>query len=446
MRDRLEKLYDAYMDATLSKEEEKELCNLLKDLDNQVQWRRFSTLEGKLQEELAGGMAEACTVHKLAKPLRWIIVPAVAAALLLAITAWWVLRPFGADEGAFKVVAGTGRVELLRGSKVVSLKPGKHLFPGDTLATHERAALRVASISGSVVLDIGTDSSLIVNGEGYAKLNIGSVACMTAKQDAGTMFRIDTPHAVVSVVGTKLSVLADPFATRLNVYEGKVRFKRIENDAQEVTVHAGSFALATLHSGPLISRIAESGEKGEVIWSDSFEGGLSSLWQFENASPSCKEGPRKDGATWVMRVVPVNSNFVSVAKVVLPIPMGRTIAEYDLRVDSALPGMQLGHGFLPLVREGETVLQGKIIREDRENRYENGKWYHIRAECDFTYSDDGGPVVNYRFTRNGNLMGEETGARSAPCGLLFWFSNASLQISGVNVSVEKSNRDMTPIF
>src|SRR5947208_2676135 len=50
--ERLDELFDRYLDRELSAAEESELAGLLARPDCQAQWRRLASLEGKIQEEL----------------------------------------------------------------------------------------------------------------------------------------------------------------------------------------------------------------------------------------------------------------------------------------------------------------------------------------------------------------------------------------------------------
>jgi len=50
--ERLDELYDRYLDRDLSAAEESELAAMLARPECQEQWRRLTALEGKIQEEL----------------------------------------------------------------------------------------------------------------------------------------------------------------------------------------------------------------------------------------------------------------------------------------------------------------------------------------------------------------------------------------------------------
>ena len=50
--DRLDELYDRYLDGEITPIEEAELVTLLRDPQQQKQWRTLAFLEGKLQEEM----------------------------------------------------------------------------------------------------------------------------------------------------------------------------------------------------------------------------------------------------------------------------------------------------------------------------------------------------------------------------------------------------------
>src|SRR5688572_21189515 len=69
-KERLEELFDKYMDRVLSPAEEAELANLLGRPECQAHWRTLASLEGKIQEELLQVRAEDAPSKRTRRSLR----------------------------------------------------------------------------------------------------------------------------------------------------------------------------------------------------------------------------------------------------------------------------------------------------------------------------------------------------------------------------------------
>ena len=71
----------------------------------------------------------------------------------------------------------------------------------------------------------------------------GTLRASVARRAAGAPLTFRTPHAEAAILGTELALLVGPASTRLEVREGKVRFRRLD-DGAAVEVTAGHYAVA----------------------------------------------------------------------------------------------------------------------------------------------------------------------------------------------------------
>ncbi len=124
------------------------------------------------------------------------------------------------------IPAGTG-METLEGSAAVR-------FPDSTLIE-----LGPRTVVGSFTERPGGGKTV--------KIESGTVIADVARQATGKPMVFATPHAEITVMGTKLQISVEPdptrVYTRLEVKEGKVLLKRLA-DGKTVTVEGGYYAVA----------------------------------------------------------------------------------------------------------------------------------------------------------------------------------------------------------
>ncbi len=194
---------------------------------------------------------------------------AAAAVVALGLGVWWHLTsatvappPPAAPVAIHQVPAGRvrlpaadavfasldrvhGEASIERAGSRLPAAAGTALLPGDRLAT--------ATASGSGLGIVLADGSRITCGPGSTLelprsgrrflVPLGTLDAEVAHQAPGAPLRFSSPLAEAEVVGTRLHLVVDPSATRLEVSEGAVRLTRLA-DSAAVNVPAGSTATA----------------------------------------------------------------------------------------------------------------------------------------------------------------------------------------------------------
>ncbi|MFN3486123.1 MAG: DNRLRE domain-containing protein, partial [Planctomycetota bacterium] len=92
-------------------------------------------------------------------------------------------------------------------------------------------------------LEVGPDTALDRLEPGAVHLARGTLSASIVRKPPSAPLTFRTPHAEAAVLGTELTLCAGPSSTRLEVREGKVRFRRLE-DSATVDVTAGHYAVA----------------------------------------------------------------------------------------------------------------------------------------------------------------------------------------------------------
>lgn len=155
-----------------------------------------------------------------------------AGALIAASVTVVVMFSLGSSTGVVAAVADG----LNTTSEKVDLKPGSQL----SLSVNQEA--QVAFKDGTR-MDLGATSSVRLAGIDKAgariELKNGSLSAEVTKQPKGSHFQVETPDALLTVLGTKFTATRMPWGTRVEVTEGRVRTKR-GIDGSEVEIGAGS--------------------------------------------------------------------------------------------------------------------------------------------------------------------------------------------------------------
>jgi len=163
-----------------------------------------------------------------------------ALCLCLGLSLWLALRPTPAAL-ALSLELPT-RVELPTGAVVPKA--------GATLRVGESGSGTVTFADGTVLhLEPGTEFRFqpvarpLRKGGKQLKLLSGALSANVASQPRGLPLLIETPHAMLTVVGTEFDLAVSTNQTSLEVTEGLVKIAR-SGERQPVSVAAGQFAVA----------------------------------------------------------------------------------------------------------------------------------------------------------------------------------------------------------
>lgn len=205
-----------------------------------------------------------------ARRARWIAAGTAAAALLvLALALFFALRgpkkqdqiakvtPKLPPEVAQIVEFKDGAPDVLRGETTLHVQAGDRLRAGDVVRSGAAGRVQLqflrplsAELEETLVfLDPESAVKLLVTENGATRISLedGAVACAVAPRKKELAFAVRTPHATVTVVGTRFRVQLADAETRLEVKEGAVQFGRAStgtNGEQDILVRAGFSASA----------------------------------------------------------------------------------------------------------------------------------------------------------------------------------------------------------
>lgn len=129
--------------------------------------------------------------------------------------------------------------------------PGHLLPPGTSLLVEGGATIAVTDRTGTVIEVSGPADLATPQGEGDhtprpVALTLGHIRCRVAPQAPDRPFRVRTPHALMTVVGTVFTVDVDRDGTRLAVQEGRVHFRDLSGVDAGRTVDAGASTTASV--------------------------------------------------------------------------------------------------------------------------------------------------------------------------------------------------------
>lgn len=209
--------------------------------------RPGDTVWRRLDDALAVGgdarLAERVLARLRRRALAWPRwAAAAAAALLLAVLGLYALRAPGAAGADVDVLMTDERGDMPQQQAV---PPAAPVALGND--QHAQFAFR----DGSRV-EVGTGSAVRLAGDdaGGARLELtdGSLQAEIARQTSGSHFVVQTKEALMTVLGTRFTVLRFPWGTRVEVTEGRVLTRQLA-DGAEVEVPAGMWA-EVRRSGP----------------------------------------------------------------------------------------------------------------------------------------------------------------------------------------------------
>lgn len=175
---------------------------------------------------------------------RWLItagaLAVVAAVLFIAVGSMMMMMQPEANRSIASITGLSGPILWTGdGGRVVSnLQEDVKLNGGTLEGMAPNSWVELTFHDGSTITMAG--KSMLTFSEADQKelrLREGSITADVERQPAGKPMLIHTRSAVLEVLGTQFNVEAELSSTRLNVNEGKVRVKRL-NDGQEVDVVA----------------------------------------------------------------------------------------------------------------------------------------------------------------------------------------------------------------
>lgn len=180
--------------------------------------------------------------------LRHVLLPlSVAAGLLLIFYVSSEIAQRPPPELCAEIVEMRGNAELIVPGGHSSPRPGDIVGPGRRLKTGTACRLKLRYPDGTTI-GMLAGSSLSLGKHRKAKriaLAGGEVHVNVAEQPPRHPMVISTPHAEVTVLGTRLALSVGPESTRLEVKEGRVKLTRL-SDGRSVEVIAGQFAIAAV--------------------------------------------------------------------------------------------------------------------------------------------------------------------------------------------------------
>jgi hypothetical protein len=203
---------------------------------------------------------------------RWRLTAAVALAASLAISAlatWFLAtRAPGAEAALATISESSGSAQLVAvGEPPRAAVAGAVLHRADHLVTAAGGDVRLQFADGTAVA-INEESEVTIDDDQGAKrvgLARGSIAATVARQPPGMPMRFRTPQAIVTVLGTRLTI-AVAALTRVAVSEGRVALTPLEAASAEVTLASGEAASASPRSAAIEPRDGRDGPRPDQLW------------------------------------------------------------------------------------------------------------------------------------------------------------------------------------
>jgi pectate lyase len=214
--------------------------------------RNFSERLGEcLQaEKNVSGFMRRLTVklpRRRSRLRQFMIAASMAAAVLIGVALF--TRP---DRQLPQISELTGTAQIMHRDTTVSASAGSTVRSGDTLVTGSASRAVVRYTDGTLVtIDERTTARLSSTG-GAKRVYVmqGALDADIRPQPSERPMLFSSDDATATVVGTRLSFIAMPGATRLIVHEGSVQFAR--RHAAPIVVAGGEFAVAQVDR-PLVA-------------------------------------------------------------------------------------------------------------------------------------------------------------------------------------------------
>jgi ferric-dicitrate binding protein FerR (iron transport regulator) len=239
-----------HLDGIATPEEVAELsAQIESDPDTRMLYLKMARIHATLA---AGDLPEssidaeiACEAHQDSSRTRgrlprWLAFSGIAAAVLIALVAGFLLTRRSAEPAIAKITGLSGALQWTGdGGRVFhNLSVGTELSGGTIEGMEPGSWFELQFNDGSTVT-ISGNAMLTFSDHGQKKLHLkeGGVSGDVKPQPAGKPMLIHTRSAMLEVLGTQFEVDAELLATTLNVSEGTVRIKRL-SDGSTVDVPA----------------------------------------------------------------------------------------------------------------------------------------------------------------------------------------------------------------
>ena len=273
----VEDFFERQRDGLLNEVEIAELVQLLNSPAERRAWWRLSTSEGALREALSiprspqsgpqsmRGPARRQSQPRASRPWVWASVGIVTLVALLVTVRLATLQPT-ADTASVATIITTETAEI-RDGVAHRLVVGERIGAG----AHLHGACTVSLPDGSLIM-LADDAELQVAASpgAVAHLSRGTITVEAAQRKAGSALIITTPHAEVSVLGTRFHVAVDIQTSKVTVDHGRVGVAAI--GSLPVEVGPGEYAEAspgkpTWHWQPPVPawRVDIAGHEAELI-------------------------------------------------------------------------------------------------------------------------------------------------------------------------------------
>jgi parallel beta-helix repeat protein len=198
-----------------------------------------SEIAAHLQRADAGLSAKRLRSPRRARPpIRLHLWAAAAAVLLLCLTTVWFLTSVQHPVGPTLSDCGVGSSQS-SGGRTLSASDGARVLAGDRLT----GPCSIRFPDGSM-LELAAEAAAELPASDEARLALisGGLSAKVAPQPDGVVFSIRTPQALVTVVGTRFSIVCTPGLSRVTVDEGHVR---VGNASGERLLGPGDSVVAT---------------------------------------------------------------------------------------------------------------------------------------------------------------------------------------------------------
>lgn len=282
----LDKLYDKYMDKSLTEKDESRLISLLDDKSMQKRWRLISYLEGKLYEEISCSRSGVFERYSLGTDtdasshmepetikLPWYARVKYVALLMVGVLIFTYFYNEYQYQQTEEIIRArlkefNGNVEIERQGQLAPVENGMRFYSGDRIKTRSQAqaVIQFDQEDTQIVVSENTDVR-VVKENAYKRFSLarGVVACKVEKQSAGSGFVVDTPLAEARIKGTRFAVEAHEDQSRLKVLTGSVIFARLDN-SMELEVCAGHEGVIRKNSPDIVMHPSGKLGKGLVAY------------------------------------------------------------------------------------------------------------------------------------------------------------------------------------
>lgn len=187
---------------------------------------------------------------------RWALTGMAAAAVLVAVTGIWFVRPTAAPAlfgSISRADAGIDQRGTLLGHR--TLRAGDLVHAGDELMVGSGPVL--IAIAGGGTLRIAARSAVDIMSSGEVRLEHGTIYVdMPPLPAVSASIAVSTKAGLIEHVGTEFEVMSDTSKVRIRVREGRIRLRGAPDARGQVSVvsaDAGTEVVATV-GGPILQR------------------------------------------------------------------------------------------------------------------------------------------------------------------------------------------------